>query len=1343
MAITWPRVPSVGVGEPIKSSHLSALASAINARIRSGLGDPTYRLAWYFLSQFRQIRNPDSSGFLFPSQAEFHHFYQHFSELSPQWPAAGPGEPEGVNVSSLWPSYVFGIEAADISGEPDRLSNPDIGGLDLISSGSPIGIWAMGKQQRGAWDPSTGAVASPSFRAARSHYQLTRSTSGPHGNSWGGYMPTPDEDTVTTCSDGDSDHPPSRNLLYKLTNLKTGEVLNFIGSCPFEEGHVAGIYTTSDWIYVFTWHNNGTEWVYLVALYPAEDWIEGPYTGTPVLRRTSGRFIERTLNKFVSDFRGTEEQTGSKYLDLSQEYTTPESKQEPKWNAESFPVQRFIESQYHLAPARGGQIDDSVQSNYPSFWIYGASKFTAGTRFYDRETSAQSRVTNEGCVLASCLVIGQRLAGDSTIEILFGGSVAASVKMTPEADGSFSSIVTFQKPCKAGVSLAIRCATDVSFTDTSSAAGVVVEFAELMDYKPRHHDLFTVVRLSSANSNLSVGLDGSGIYSQTSRLLGESYFKHGCIVNESGSAGPADDAEFSANAVYDAAKRLSQCVRILPREHLIDMEVTGGKTILYFNRFAFGFGENTFDIHAPPPTRLDVASGDLVEGAKYFVTGTNPSFDYIEYTTGLFYYPGDVFTCSAQKTFTAAGDARVFVGQGRLGGPSNSADAFHGIGPSPVRIGSGQIREGVSYIVRLYSGSVGRCFYASRWYSSGETFVGIAGETEYALENTNVEVYQHEGIYHTAPPRDVSNEWLFGVQLKHYSHRDESIWKPEAYADYFALSDRCTFFPNPNTPPLPSDLRRQFAYGQRFWLNPETPSGYRYAVSGSYKLNDFPCSPGDVTCEDNRKDFYRSCRVYEPDVEIDSVTAIPEDGRYILKVVLSGRLHSHQSAVSSFGRYKDGGWDITALRAENYRTTENGIREYLHYIYSGTNASQKTGTKSRGDHAVNSTVFSQLDEPWGAVFPEFILTKLIPKPYVDSNFAQDIKDTPFLHDHLLLAEMYIRILCEGYVDQATSMQFGCVTGMNGVFDYSFENLCFDAFGGKWFTTLPSVATKHIKEESVRPEAPQGYGPLQTCLASSEVFNMYATCINKMDSVRVPIPWILEVRDSTGFRDWEVGDANDMAGVHRDCSTTPTVGINWSGTAPDASTGSFGAWYDATFASSSVSATPLNGSVPNWYVCSGNNWVFRTTRGNSQWRYKPTNPDFLSFAVPSTWSDMLDTNGRLLVKRTTTRSESDIEKTSFLDSDGCGPGGAGLGRWFDGTDYYAFPQVVNTVETCFVATSGSLSAAGLRHAVYAWSYHTGVDSQPCGNGGASSTMFIEPMDASDPILTIPLVDPTSE
>ena len=105
----------------------------------------------------------------------------------------------------------------------DRLdTEPDAGGIPLWYEGAypttPLEWWELAKQQRGAWDPSTGALASPAFSAARSHYRIAMSPRSPHGHAYGGYLPTPYL-AGEPCEDPDTedDRPAPPNLVHDIS----------------------------------------------------------------------------------------------------------------------------------------------------------------------------------------------------------------------------------------------------------------------------------------------------------------------------------------------------------------------------------------------------------------------------------------------------------------------------------------------------------------------------------------------------------------------------------------------------------------------------------------------------------------------------------------------------------------------------------------------------------------------------------------------------------------------------------------------------------------------------------------------------------------------------------------------------------------------------------------------------------------------------------------------------------------------------------------------------------------------------------------------------------------------
>lgn len=470
--IRFPRAPRVSVGDAVTSSQLAGLAGAFNARLRSGLGDATWRIAFYLLSMCRQVRNPDSSGFLWPSNAEMLEVYAMLDPEVAEWPVTEPGDPEGANLESPLPAYVFGNDRMELYDEASRLSDPAYGGLPLDASGpgSETGrIWQLGKLQRGAWDPESKALGCPAFTAARSFSRIQHGRLSPHGNAYGGWLATPELDGWP-CNDPDpaDDVPPPPNYVIKFKSLRDGVAdLVFPGTCqgiPEGEayaGHVAGIVYTPWAYYVFTNPETVGD-AYVVQELSTSDWLEGPYDGPPVLGKAPGDHWMRIMDRFVRDFRGA---WGSQVP--APEPGSPPAGSPPRaWLSGAFDFERFLVSQYPLAPARGVQQGDEVMAVYPTAMV--------GEQWFEGY---------EGCVHAGCYVSG----GPGRVVIADeAGEEIDSIVLTASAP---EVIRWFRSPPAAGAGVRVRAV---------EGSGMEVEMAQLMEYKPQLWDLFLVLRLSGA-----------------------------------------------------------------------------------------------------------------------------------------------------------------------------------------------------------------------------------------------------------------------------------------------------------------------------------------------------------------------------------------------------------------------------------------------------------------------------------------------------------------------------------------------------------------------------------------------------------------------------------------------------------------------------------------------------------------------------------------------------------------------------------------------------------------------------------------------------------------------------
>lgn len=633
--ITFRRIPHVQVGDPVTSVEMIALADGVRDRILSGLGDPTRRIHFYLSAASRQIRNPDGSGLLFPPVDEFRAGYEHVHPADSVWPITGPGEPEGINVSSTLGSFVFGNEALNVSSEDARLTDPVEGGIDLDpGTGTPLEIWQLAKRQRGAIDPEAGAVASPAFAAAQSHFAIIQSERSPHGNSYGGFVPTPE--FLGSCADPDEDG------VYQLifTPVVDGlPVRTFEGYCASEPTHVSFIRRFPGDRYEIV-QNDGT-----VTVLSWSEYIEGPYAFGNRLTKTWGNHINRLLNHFISEFDGTAAQKAS------------EDTKETPWLTHSIDVHRFLTTQYHLAPQRGHVTGDSVVTDYPGWKISNSLVQTGGTLLLRTDGSGTDFGCRTGFLTTAVVVWASQLIGSARVRILDGEIELGTIDLTAES----SSAIGIIEPRKAS-QLRFVLDSDASFSASSATAGIFAEATELMEYKPRLWDLALLLRCGGARIEVENGTDGNGADEDQSREIGEDYFTFGAILNRrSHVALPGSFAEINTNAVFEAARKMQRrCSRLIPRENLVGYEVTAsGKSVLYFRRE--WMGNSAADVfEGIGPARAPIESGFLAPGREYIVDTATVTYK------GTVYAVGQRFTADESDLSFQTTSGRVYEANGIL-----------------------------------------------------------------------------------------------------------------------------------------------------------------------------------------------------------------------------------------------------------------------------------------------------------------------------------------------------------------------------------------------------------------------------------------------------------------------------------------------------------------------------------------------------------------------------------------------------------------------------------------------------------------------------------------------------
>jgi hypothetical protein len=153
-------------------------------------------------------------------------------------------------------------------------------------------------------------------------------------------------------------------------------------------------------------------------------------------------------------------------------------------------------------------------------------------------------------------------------------------------------------------------------------------------------------------------------------------------------------------------------------------------------------------------------------------------------------------------------------------------DMWDGIAPPLDPVVSGDLLEGETYIVHGTTGSV---TYRGGTYRSGATF--RAGTDHAFQRHGDCQLYIYDGIRHAARKGGTTNEWVMLLETHCYHPSVSSIWKADAYSDYWAFNQRCLFYPwtaplacwlghEPGAPLLPPP--QQAAQGSPPPANPAT-----------------------------------------------------------------------------------------------------------------------------------------------------------------------------------------------------------------------------------------------------------------------------------------------------------------------------------------------------------------------------------------------------------------------------------------------------------------------------------------------------------------------------------------
>lgn len=631
MPLSYTQAPVVAVGSPIVSHQYNKLADAFNDRLKQGVGDPTWRLFWYSHSLIRGMRNPDSSGNLYPAEDEVWKFYAHVKhDLGINWPVAAAGTTEGINVANPMGAFVFGLEP-NLYDEPGRMNydGAENTGIDLDPiPTTPLDFWNLGKTQRGVTNSDrTDLGSANALVAAQSHGPIQYGAASFFLKSYGGYLSSPSLDGSTPlCADDFN-----LDLRPVFRNIAEAKDCNYLtcpedsqssdADCPGVEKPIRG------WAQGFTsyviLHWDGT-----ITTLPISDFFEGPYTDNAFLRREGSEQLQQTLNKFVSEFRGAEAQRDNS------DYNVKET---------GFDFQRFLTGQYFLAPAYGTNTGSAgaLEAIYPQFDFAAGSP--AGT--FGVYNASTSYAIHSGFVIAGVIAVGGPITSDKRFEIYVNDVVVGTLTITVADD---EADVWFEAPYSGTIK--IKCLDAIA----ASGEDVFVEIAELMAYKPDINDSYAVLRMAATNG--ASDTEGLGTDEVDPKGISDDYFAHGLSHNPTHTGIPAQTF-MNKNPIWETARRMiNERQRMVDRIQLEGYEVSGGKSILYFSRHPRGV--TALDIfEGIAPSTDAISSGSIKPGIKYIVDATGG--DSVTYD-GATYTDGQTFTGVYQvDTFTKSGSPTV------------------------------------------------------------------------------------------------------------------------------------------------------------------------------------------------------------------------------------------------------------------------------------------------------------------------------------------------------------------------------------------------------------------------------------------------------------------------------------------------------------------------------------------------------------------------------------------------------------------------------------------------------------------------------------------------------------
>ena len=1055
-----PQSLKVRVGTAPSHLEHNSLAEAFNSRILSGLGDCAWRIFYYAYSTFRGLRNPD--GGAYAPEDEWFKFYAYiepkmsFARFS--WPETPAGFPAGINVANPFMAWIFGnarrVKAPN--GEKDNTRSQihgywsELGRLDGIvvrarelpenAYGSPYlnGIWFDSQFQRGSaafledftYKTSDSRILTKEIQllsfgivaAARKHLRFIM-----EGAKSGRYAPSfvPDQagkGGIFRKKNGEKDQIGQAMSCY---------LSYFRGTEDQRARHnLNGKDVTKDG---FNFEDFFSRQFLLAPNYAKPIFEEGKDNfgnskikydgyGYPELRQESEDFYwSYPLNPSGGDKEFNEIKTISKNVNINAGFKFTDSKGGMFFRtANRFCLSAIMIQSSDIAVKLEGQqsnmlaglvIDMYVNENfYQTIPIFDYYKYKVNAR----SGSANNAIIN----LRDQYYIYQfnkihyfryPVKGMVSFFVRATGNLPYGESSSEDNHGSFSlglRIPSSESPKVAGI----------------SEFRISIQFAHVLEMKPSLADAYVLIRASTASQKDVNPGDMEAVghfdYSSSKRIYAD-YAKFGVAYTSpsrsllrSGSDFGINETFVSANPIYESLRKfISSHIKMADRINLIDYGVEGGKSVLYFKRFAYGMKNTGIDIfRGLGPSITQVGDRNMVgsktevfipivKGQRYIVLNTVNRF------SGELFYPiGDKFN-------------RMVHGYRFTGGNCH-------------------------YIIRSKDLDIG--VYELE---------GIIDKSKISTERQTPTVIKE--VSQTSPGT-ISNEWSMFMSYNLYHPASSSAFKPEMYGDIMgALNGRCLT----NSRALSNTRSKQSTsknvklhLANVTWrqfdipLVVEAPSAYNY-IEGANNLTD-------TATLAKTADFAKSCPIYQKPYKVVSVQRLDDfDPKCrIVKVTLDRLLSGSFMNGRVSSNVKDA---FEKLTQETSRTDESAVVAYLcHQIGRRHCVREVTGDVALDDQKYFWANF----RPWGCCYPRFYFVKLI--PYVSAGSVM-------YSDHYRQMEYYLRAMCNGFINPNSTLTSEISKNDTGienvggydseVGDYLFEHLMMDSYDNSGESRMPMMS----------------------------------------------------------------------------------------------------------------------------------------------------------------------------------------------------------------------------------------------------------------------------------------------